>query len=256
MKISIITVCYNSEKTIKETFESVLQQTYDNFEYIVIDGKSKDNTLKIIKDYQKKFKKRNIDFKYKSEKDKGLFDAMNKGIDESSGEIIGIINSDDVIHDPNAFKKIVERFKKDKCDVTYSDLYIMDYNMEKVNRVFISGRKSYKIGWYPPHPTMYVKKDVYNKYGKYDLEYRIAADYDFMIRIMKNNVKMSYIQEPLIYMRSGGVSTNGFKGYKKSFDEAVNILKHNNVKFPFLVNVRRTIVIIIQRIKGLFKRKK
>ena len=204
MKISIITVCYNSEKTIKETFESVLQQTYDNFEYIVIDGKSKDNTLKIIKDYQKKFKKRNIDFKYKSEKDKGLFDAMNKGIDESSGEIIGIINSDDVIHDPNAFKKIVERFKKDKCDVTYSDLYIMDYNMEKVNRVFISGRKSYKIGWYPPHPTMYVKKDVYNKYGKYDLEYRIAADYDFMIRIMKNNVKMSYIQEPLIYMRSGG----------------------------------------------------
>lgn len=254
MKISIITVCYNSESTIKETFESVLKQTYKNFEYIVVDGKSKDNTVSIIKDYKMKFKTRGIVLNYTSEKDDGLYDAVNKGISICTGNIIGIINSDDIIHDKNAFKKIVERFEKDKCDATYSDLYMMDYEtMRMPNRIFIAGKKSYKIGWYPPHPTLYVKKDIYNKYGNYDTNYRIAADYDFMVRIMKNKIKMSYIKEPLIYMRAGGTSTNSLKSYKKSFDEAIDVLKKNGVKFAYLVNVRRTLVIIKQRLMGIFK---
>ena len=251
MKISIITVCYNSEATIRDTFESVLKQTYNNFEYIIIDGKSKDKTINIINEYIPKFRLKKINVKFVSEKDKGLFDAMNKGIKFASGDIIGIINSDDIIFDKNAFQKIVNKFVSDKCDATYSNLYIMDYNMEKINRVFHAGKKSYKIGWYPPHPTLYVKKEIYQKYGMYDLNYKIAADYDFMVRIMKNNIKMSYINEVLIYMRAGGASTGSFKAYKKSFDEAVLILKHNKVKFPYLVNIRRTFVLIIQRLRGI-----
>ena len=253
MKISIITVCYNSEKTIKDTFESLLKQTYNDYQYIIIDGKSTDNTIKLIEEYKLKFEAKGIEVKFVSEKDKGLFDAMNKGIKLATGDIVGIINSDDIIYDVDAFKKIIKRFEEDKCDATYSDLYIMDSSLQKVNRVFIAGRKSYKIGWYPPHPTLYVKKEIYDKFGMYNLKYKIAADYDFMIRIMKNNIKMSYIKEVLIYMRAGGTSTSSLKAYKKSFDEAVLILKQNNIKFPYLVNIRRTLVIIKQRIRGILK---
>jgi len=252
MKISIITVCYNSEATIKETFESVLKQTYTNYEYIIIDGKSHDKTMDIILEYKEKFENIGIEFKVTSEPDKGLFDAMNKGVSCASGEIVGIINSDDLIHDPDAFKKIVDRFENEHVDATYSDLYIMDCEtMSKTNRIFISGHKSYKIGWYPPHPTLYVKREIYEKFGYYDTKYRIAADYDFMVRIMKNNIKMSYIKEPLVYMRAGGVSTNSLKSYKKSFDEAIDVLKKNNIKFPYLVNIRRTIIIFVQRLRGI-----
>ena len=189
-KISIITVCYNSESTIKETFESVLKQTYSNYQYIVVDGKSQDNTVNIIREYQEKFNAKGIEFEYTSEKDNGLFDAMNKGVKKATGDIVGIINSDDVIHDDKTFEKIVKKFVDDKCDAVYSDLYLMDETMSKPNRIFIAGKKSYKIGWYPPHPTLYLKKEIYDKYGTYNPKYKIAADYDFMVRIMKQNIKM------------------------------------------------------------------
>lgn len=254
MKISIITICFNSEKTIRETFESVLQQTYKNIEYVIVDGKSTDSTIDIIKEYLPKFKKKGISVNFKSEKDKGLYDAMNKGVSKATGDIIGIINSDDIIHDKNAFKKIVDRFEKENCDATYSDLYIMDYETMSIpNRIFIAGKKSYKLGWYPPHPSLYVKKEVYEKYGNYDTKYKIAADYDFMVRIMKNGIKLSYIKEPLIYMRAGGTSTSSLKSYKKSFDEAIDVLKKNNIKCVYFVNILRTFVIFKQRFMGLFK---
>ena len=247
MKISIITVCYNSEKTIKDTLESVLKQSYDNYEYLIVDGKSKDNTLNIVKSYEKKFKGK---IKIYSEKDNGLYDAMNKGIKNSNGDVIGIINSDDILADKDTLKKIANAFKNEKCEGTYSNLYIMDYEtMSKPIRTFKAGIGNYKFGWYPPHPTLYLKKEVYNKYGLYNQNYKIAADYDFMLRIMKANVNLKYINDYLVYMRGGGVSTNGLKGYWKSFKESLNVLKSNNIRFPFLVNIIRTFNIIIQKIK-------
>lgn len=250
MKISIITVCYNSEKTIKDTLESVLKQTYTNYEYLIIDGKSKDDTLKIVKSYEKKFKGK---LKYISEKDKGLYDAMNKGIKLATGDIVGIINSDDVLAKEDAFEKIVKRFEETDCDGTYSDLYILDCDtMTKIERKFISKKGNYKLGWYPPHPTLYLKKEVYDKYGLYNQDYRIAADYDFMIRIMKDKVKLSYIKDVLVHMRSGGKSTDGLKGYKKSFKESIKVLKSNKIKFPYMVNFIRTFKIFLQVLKGKF----
>jgi glycosyltransferase involved in cell wall biosynthesis len=254
MKISLITVCFNSEATIRDTFDSVLAQTYKNIEYIIVDGKSSDSTMDIIKEYKPKFENGGVQLSISSEKDNGLYDAMNKGIKRATGDIIGIINSDDIIHDKDAFKKIVKRFKEDKCDATYSDLYIMDYETMSVpNRIFIAGKKSYKLGWYPPHPTLYVKKEIYDKYGNYDTKYRIAADYDFMVRIMKAGIKLSYIKEPLIYMRAGGTSTSSLKSYKKSFDEAIDVLKKNKIKFVYPVNILRTLVIFKQRFMGMLK---
>ena len=248
MKISLITVCFNSEATIEETLKSVLLQKYDNYEYLIIDGKSKDNTLDIVKSYEKKFKGK---LKYISEKDKGLYDAMNKGIKMARGDIIGILNSDDILSNNKVFDKIASTFKKTKCDGTYSNLYIMDYEtMSKIERAFISKKGNYKLGWYPPHPTLYLKKEVYDKIGNYNQDYRIAADYDFMLRIMKNNINLEYIDDVLVHMRSGGLSTNGLKGYKKSYDESIKVLKHNNIKFPYIVNTIRTFRIISQSLKS------
>ncbi len=239
MKISIITVCYNSEKTIEDTIKSVLKQTYKNYEYLIIDGKSKDKTLDIIKKYEDKFEGK---LKYISEKDKGIYDAMNKGIKMSSGDIIGLINSDDVLAHKDVFKKINETFEKENCDGVYSNLVLKDINLDKIVRKFISKKGNYKLGWYPPHPTLYLKKEVYNKYGNFEINYKIAADYDFMVRIMKSKVILKYVPDNFVYMRVGGVSTSSFKNYRKAFKESYNALKINKVKFPFIVNTIRTIV--------------
>lgn len=247
LKISIITVCFNSEKTIEETINSILNQTYQNYEYLIIDGKSKDNTVDIIKKYESKFKGR---LKWISEKDNGLYDAMNKGINMATGDIIGILNSDDVFSNNDTLKIISDTFIKEKCDGVYSDLIFMDEEMKVPRRVFISEKGNYKFGWFPPHPTLYVKKSIYEKYGNYNLEYRIAADYDFMIRIMKNNVNIKYINKTLINMRSGGISTNGIKGYYRSFKESLLVLKNNKISFPLLVNSMRAYKILLQSFKA------
>lgn len=245
MKISIITVCYNSETTIQDTLESVLSQTYDNYEYLIIDGKSTDLTLNIIKEYEKKFDGK---LKFISEKDKGLYDAMNKGVKMASGDIIGIINSDDILAHKNVFKKVIENIKDN--DGVYSNLLMLDENLEKPYRLFKSKNISKKFGWHPPHPTLYLKKEVYEKYGYFDLDYRIAADLDFMLRIINNDTKLKYINDYFVYMRSGGASTNGLKGYYKNFKESYDVLKKNNVKFPFITNIKRTLNVYIQKLKA------
>lgn len=252
MKVSIVTVSFNSEDTIRDTFESVLSQTYSDLEYIVVDGNSSDETQTIIAGYSKRFENRGIAYKYLSENDKGVFDAMNKGVSLASGDIVGILNSDDILARKDSIAKIVERFESDNCDAVYSDLYIMDYQtMSTPNRVFIAGKRNYKLGWYPPHPTLYLKKRVYEEYGVFNISYKLAADYDFMLRLMKADLKMSYIKEPLIYMRAGGNSTNSFKSYKDSFDEAIVALETNGIRFPYFVNSLRTFVVFKQRILGI-----
>lgn len=246
MKISMITVCYNSESTIRDTIESVLAQSYTDYEYIIVDGKSKDNTLEIVKEYESKF---NGKLKYISEKDSGLYDAMNKGIKMAAGDIVGIINSDDIIASGDVFQTVVDKFEETNCDGVYSNLIIKDENLDKVVRRLKKGNGNYKFGWYPPHPTLYVKKNVYDQYGTFDIKYRIAADYDFMVRIMKNNVKLEYVNAVFTNMRAGGTSTNGLKGYWKSFKDSYEVLKNNKIKFPLFVNVLRTFRVIFQSLK-------
>lgn len=234
MKISLITVCYNSEKTIKDTIESVLLQNYQNYEYIIIDGNSKDKTLDIIKSYENKF---NSKLKYISEPDKGLYDAMNKGIALATGDIIGILNSDDILYDKSVFQNIVDNFTN--CDGVYSNLLLMNEDFTKITRNFKSKKLTKKKGFHPPHPTLYLKKEVFEKYGNYNLNYRIAADLDFMYRIINSNVNLKYVDSYFVKMRTGGVSTNGLKGYYKNFKESYKVLKNNNRRFPLLTNIYR-----------------
>lgn len=202
MKISIITVSYNSENTIKETIESVLNQTNQNFEYIIVDGLSKDRTIEIIKSYESKFLEKKINYKWISEKDNGIYDAMNKGIKMSNGELVGIINSDDW-YEKDAIEKILKKYNKENYDMLYCDLRIVS---EKKN--FIKKAKKSKIVTtrYWNHPTTFVKRSVYNKFN-YQCKY-IYDDLDFMLKVRKGKYKVQILNEVISNFRIGGVSNN------------------------------------------------
>jgi glycosyltransferase involved in cell wall biosynthesis len=205
LKISIITVTYNSGSTVEQTILSVIDQTYKDIEYIIVDGKSTDNTLKIVEKYKDKISK------ILSEKDKGLYDALNKGIEMASGDVIGILHSDDFYIDTSVVQKYADTFLKNNSDSAYSDLYYVDKtNTDKIIRKWKSGRYafgSFINGWMPPHPTFFVKKEIYQKFGKFNLEFKSAADYELMLRfIHKNKISISYLPEYTVKMRVGGKS--------------------------------------------------
>jgi glycosyltransferase len=206
-KVTIITVCYNSEKTIEDTIQSVINQDYPNIEHIIIDGLSTDNTLEIVNKYKDKITK------VVSEKDKGLYEAINKGINLATGDIIANLNSDDFYIDTNVIEEVVAKMEFDKTDTLYADLYYVDAtDTNKITRHWKSG--DYKVGlffkgWMPPHPTFFVKKEVYANYGKFNLAFKSAADYELMLRfIHKHQCSISYLPRVVVKMRIGGVSNS------------------------------------------------
>ncbi|GGP06534.1 glycosyl transferase [Cloacibacterium rupense] len=236
MKISIITVCYNSGKTIEDTFKSVQSQSYKDIEYIVIDGGSKDNTLQLINQY-----KEIIDYTV-SEKDKGLYDAMNKGIEKATGDVIGFLNSDDLFCDDKAVEKVMNIFNENpKLDSVYADLYYVDQNnADKIVRKWITSKqKKFKYGWHPAHPTFYIKKEVYNQFGGFDLKFKLASDFEIMLRFLeKYKISTLYLPQPLIKMRLGGETNKSLGNIFKQNKECIeafkdNDLRVNTVLYPF-----------------------
>lgn len=202
MKISIITITYNSASTLETTIQSVISQTYKDIEYIIVDGLSTDNTLEIAK-------KHNV--KVVSEKDNGLYDALNKGILLATGNVIGFLHSDDFYTDNSVIEKIAALFEKTNCDGTYADLFYVDKdNTNKIIRKWRSGEYSdgmFINGWMPPHPTFFVKKECYKKFGGFNLNFKTSADYELMLRLIhKHKIKLSYLPEFIIKMRVGGQS--------------------------------------------------
>lgn len=213
IKVSIITTTYNSAETIASTIESVLSQTYSNIEYWIIDGNSSDGTLEIIKDYEDRFNGR---LHYLSEKDAGIYDAMNKGISRSSGDVVGILNSDDYFTSNDIIENVAKAFSDMKLDAVYGDIHFINGNHpDKIVRYYSSAMfKPFwlRFGFMPAHPSFYVKRSVYEKYGKYSLDYKIASDYDMMVRLFhKFKIKAKYIKRDFVTMRTGGVSTKNIK---------------------------------------------
>lgn len=209
MKISIITATYNSEAHIADCVRSVNSQTYDNIEHIIIDGASKDNTINIIEETPNRVTK------IVSEPDKGIYDAMNKGIRMATGDVIGILNSDDFFSSDDVIQTVVDSFKNNDIDALYGDVhFVSPENLSKSVRYYSSSvfkPSLFRFGFMPAHPSFYMKKECYDKYGLYALDYKIASDYDLLIRYLyKEKIKYKYIKKDFVTMRTGGVSTENF----------------------------------------------
>ncbi len=232
MKISVVTVTFNSAATVRDTIESVLKQEYSDYEYLVIDGGSKDNTVDIIKEYEPKFGGR---MKWISEKDKGMYDGINKGIRMATGDVVGIINSDDFYHRTDVFDIINKAFDENKgIQAIYGDVrFVHPDNLEKTVRYYSCKHWKpwrFRFGFMPAHPTFFTYKENFEKYGYYQYDYHIAADYELLIRhLYTNHVPAKYVPLDFIKMRTGGRSTNGWKANVLLNKEIVRACKENGI---------------------------
>jgi glycosyltransferase involved in cell wall biosynthesis len=241
VKISIITATYNSAATVRDTLESVSRQDYSDIEHIIIDGLSKDETLDVVSDFP--HVSRSI-----SEKDGGIYDAMNKGINMTKGDIVGILNSDDFYADEKVLSRVAKVFQTTGCEAVYADLqYVDKKDVTRVKRNWRSGSYkpgSFEWGWMPPHPTFFVRRELYEKFGLFNLSLRSAADYELMLRfIHRHKVKLEYIPAVIVKMRMGGVSNSSvFNRFKASREDRmaweINSLKPNFFTF-FLKPARK-----------------
>lgn len=226
MKISIITITYNSAKSLQRALDSVQSQTYPDIEHILVDGASKDGTKQIIEAYAKAHK----NVRWVSEKDDGIYNALNKGIKMATGDVIGFLHSDDVLYSADSIGHIAAAFEQSGADVVYGDLQYC--RGKKVVRRWKSNDfhpHALKYGWMPPHPTMYVKREVYQQVGEYDEWFRIAADYDMILRIFSAGYKTHYIPEVLVCMEVGGASNKNTKARLSKTQEDYIVLKKNHI---------------------------
>jgi glycosyltransferase involved in cell wall biosynthesis len=238
-RISIITISFNSENSISETFHSVKNQSFIDYEYLLIDGGSIDETLAIAN-------KQNHISKIVSELDKGIYDALNKGIKNSTGEIIGFLNSDDTFYDENTLHHIVNAFD-DNTDCVFGDLIYTDKN-ENIKRVWKGSdfkKGAFKKGWMPAHPTFYCRRSVYDKLGLYDDSFKIAGDFELMLRFLeKHNIRSKYIPKTLVNMKVGGASNNGLKSKLDILKEEFRAFYQNDIdvnKFSYILHKAKKI---------------
>lgn len=249
MKVSIITVVYNNAHVIKSAIDSVLSQTYPDIEYIIIDGKSTDGTLDVISSYGSKIAK------CISEPDKGIYDAMNKGLKLATGDIVGILNSDDMYMGEDVIEKVVAIVETHAVESMFADLvYVRPENLEKIVRYYDSSYFSpakFAYGWMPAHPTFFVKREVYEKYGYFKTDYKIAADYELLARFLgKYAISYFYLQLPIVKMRTGGVSTTNLKSNIVINQEILRACTENGIE----TNWWKVLSKYPQKLLGLLKR--
>ena len=233
LSISIITVSHNSISTIPATIKSALAQTYPNIEYIIIDGSSTDGTIELINSYGKSISK------FVSEPDKGIYDAINKGIKLATGDIIGILNSDDFFYDNNVIERVAVAFEENEIDAVFGDVQFVDpEKTSKIIRYYSSKNfnpAKFKFGFMPAHPSFYVKRELFEKLGYYKTDYKIAADYELLIRFLYvNQIKYKYIEMPFVSMRTGGVSNKSICSNVTLNKEIARACKENGIHTNYL----------------------
>jgi glycosyltransferase len=244
MTISIITATYNSAATVRDTLSCIASQQYPFIEHIIVDGVSNDNTLDIVKEFPHVAK-------VMCEKDKGIYDAMNKGVQLATGDVVGILNSDDFYINPSVLEKVAAAFKDPAVEAVYGDLqYVKQDNVQVVTRTWRSGRFQKRLlyyGWMPPHPTFFVRRHIYEKCGIFNTTLRSAADYELMLRVLlKHNATVQYIPEVLVKMRAGGISNASLKNRLRANKEDVMAWKLNDLKPYFFTTWLKPIRKILQ----------
>lgn len=241
MKISIITIVFNRKEFISDCIQSVLSQSYSNIEYIIIDGGSSDGTQEVISQFREKLAV------FISEKDEGIYDALNKGIKYATGDIIGILNSDDMFYNSSAIEKVAKVFGTSSADLVYANgVYVEPYNLKKIKRIYPSRpfRKYFlNFGWIPLHTTIFVKKEVFKVYGIYNASFTIAGDYEISLRWFENDeIKKHYLNEWVVKMRLGGLSTTANLQLRKSKEDLRIIKQHKlNGYFTLAFKIGRKI---------------
>jgi glycosyltransferase involved in cell wall biosynthesis len=233
VKVSIITPVYNNQIDIISNINSINSQSYRNIEHVIVDGCSTDGTVALIKENL------NSNIKFISEKDQGIYDAMNKGIENSIGQVIGILNSDDFYFDKNTIQNVVEEFERDPdLDILFGDLeYVSKNDVNITVRIWRSKQffsNYFELGNVPPHPTLFVRRHVYDKAGLFNLNFKLAADFEFMLRLFKNhNFKSKYFPETIVKMRLGGATNKSINNIIRGNFEIYKAWKLNNIKMPF-----------------------
>lgn len=243
LKISIITAVYNNREHLEECFASVFSQTYPHIEYIVVDGGSTDGTADIIRKYENKISR------WISEPDKGIYDALNKGISMATGDVTGLLHSDDLFNSSETIGHIADAFEKTGCDAAYGNLeYVSRTNTQQVIRFWKSSpfdKSLLKKGWMPPHPTLFVKRKWYAEKGTFRTDFRISADYDLILRLFNDDLfKTFYIDEVITRMRTGGASNRSLKNiYLKSKEDyiALKQTKVGGIVTLFLKNAQKVL---------------
>ena len=233
LKVTVITACFNSEKHIRDCLNSVAGQSFKNIEHIIIDGGSSDNTIEVVKSFPSVTK-------WISEPDNGIYNAMNKGINLAGGDIIGILNSDDFYYDEFVIERIVKEFKKDNdLDAVHTNLYYVKNENTNINvRLWKTGEfkaGSFFKGWHPAHPTLFLKREVYKKYGLFDENFKLAADFEFMLRIFERyKIKSKYLPIETVKMRLGGATNKNLSNIIMGNKECLKAFSNNNFKTPAL----------------------
>ena len=231
MKISIITATWNSGATLRHTMRSVLSQSYPDLEHIIVDGGSSDNTMEIVRELEPEYRGR---LRHVSERDRGLYDAMNKGIAMATGDVIGILNSDDFYTSADVLEQVAKTMADSAIDAVYGDIhYVNDDDLDKCVRYYSSkifSRKLMRLGFMPAHPSFYCKKSVYDRFGTFDLNYKIGADFENLLRlIFVNRIRTKYIGKDFVTMRTGGASTSGLASHKQILQDHQRAFKENGV---------------------------
>lgn len=239
-KVSVVTTTYNDIENLKRILAEVKKQTYPNIEHIIVDGGSTDGTVDLLKELEEKEPGR---ISWMSEKDNGIYDAINKGIRMATGDIVGCCF--DRYADEGVLMRMVEIMEKEGTDGVHGDLCYMDG--DRIIRKWHQGQGVIRSGWMPGHPTLYLKKEVYDKFGLYRTDYRISGDYEFMVRILyRKEVTLSYLPEILIYMSHGGTSTNSLGAYVESMMEGHRALVENHVPFAWVTDLCRVVRVLSQ----------
>lgn len=231
MKVSVITATWNSGATLRDTLESVLRQTWPDIEHIIVDGGSTDNTMSLVREYEPQYNGR---LRYISEPDKGLYDAMNKGIRMATGDIVGILNSDDFYSSSDAVETIVRRMEENDVNAVYGDVhYVNDSDLNRCVRYYSSksfSRMWMRLGFMPAHPSFYCQRWVYQKYGLFNIYYKVAADFENLLRLIYvNRIKTAYIAKDFVTMRTGGASSSGIRSHMQIMKDHLRALRENGI---------------------------